>query len=377
MAVIAFHIHGICLYWFGIKNTPGTPTPSDIVTTLFSAGHVGVNVFFAISGFVVMLPFAKGFFGDGPEIGARSFYSRRLSRMLPPYVIHLLFLFILCVVVLRRSPQHPHLYHNDAWLSYTLKHLVPSLFFVNGFVYAAHPYPNVVLWALEAEIQFYLLAPFLAGVFRISDNTRRRALLVAMIIFFSVLPHFFSLTTLRRFLILNQLQHFLPGFLIADLYLTGAITGSEKKGAALWDLLFLLASVSLVLAALHPSIVIIEPWLVLLICIGTLEGKLFRRLLSLPWITGVGGMCYTIYMYHLFMISVLVRFTIHLRTGIQWLDLLIQLAVMSVAILPACTVLYLRFERPFMKPDWPAHLRATIKRQALSFRIFSPFASRD
>ena len=79
-------------------------------------------------------------------------------------------------------------------------------------------------------------------------------------------------------------------------------------------------------------------------------------MLAYPGITTVGGMCYTIYMYHWLMISLLVRVTGCLQTHILWIDLLVQFALMSIAIILISAVLFILFERPFMRRDWPGRV---------------------
>ena len=90
------------------------------------------------------------------------------------------------------------------------------------------------------------------------------------------------------------------------------------------------------------------------------------QLLSSPWITTIGGMCYTLYMYHWLMISVLIRLTHHLQTHVLGLDLLVQFVVMSLIIIAVCAVLFACFERPFMRRDWPQKLWAKIRRPGSS-----------
>jgi peptidoglycan/LPS O-acetylase OafA/YrhL len=96
--------------------------------------------------------------------------------------------------------------------------------------------------------------------------------------------------------------------------------------------------------------------MILFCCLAAFRGTLTAKFLGHPWITTMGGMCYTIYMYHWLMISALVRVTGGLRTHILWLDLLIQFVLMSVIIIGVCAVLFALFERPFMQRDWPARL---------------------
>lgn len=97
--------------------------------------------------------------------------------------------------------------------------------------------------------------------------------------------------------------------------------------------------------------------------VAAFRGKITARFLGNRWIATIGGMCYTIYLYHWFMISGLYRGTIVLQTKILWLDLLIQFAVMAPIIIVVCTGLFVLFERPFMQRDWPAKLLEKIRRR--------------
>jgi len=56
---------------------------------VFSAGHNGVPLFFAISGFILSLPFARQGLGGGSPVSLRQYYIRRVTRIEPPYVIQL------------------------------------------------------------------------------------------------------------------------------------------------------------------------------------------------------------------------------------------------------------------------------------------------
>ena len=74
-----------------------TPTPftysvfDNWFFSLLRTGHVGVQLFFIISGFVVALPFAMHHLADGKKVNLRRFFLRRLTRIEPPYMIALIF----------------------------------------------------------------------------------------------------------------------------------------------------------------------------------------------------------------------------------------------------------------------------------------------
>jgi len=359
IAVIAFHVRAICSYHFR-ASPAGLTIEGDLVNDVFGTGHYGVQLFFVISGFILSLPFARQYLCQGRRISLREYYVRRVTRMEPPYVIHLAFLLVLCCLVLRWQPSHSHLYHTPAWADYALKHILSSFFYVNGFIFGAHPYPNIVLWALEVEVQFYILAPFLAGIFMIASTWKRRMFIVISILAGCLI--LFLVGSLARlsdansyriyFSLIGNYQYFLTGFLMADFYLLNQLESSIRNYK--WDLVFPLAMTAVVLLRHHSLLDIMLPWMILVCCLAAFRGALTAKFLSHPWIATMGGMCYTIYLYHWLMISMLVRVTGSLRTHILWLDLLIQFVLMSVIIIAACTVLFALFERPFMQRYWPA-----------------------
>jgi peptidoglycan/LPS O-acetylase OafA/YrhL len=267
-------------------------------------------------------------------------------------VIHLIFLFVLCGLVLRRLPSHPHLFQNPAWADYSLRHILSSLIYSNGFIYGAHPYPNIVLWSLETEVQFYLLAPFLAAIFRIVGTWKRRTFIGILIILGpSAVNCVFPSNYLVSFSLLGNFQYFLIGFLMADLYLLNKI---EAARSYRWDWVFPVTLAAVVLLRHWFLLPALLPWLIFVCCLAAFRGISTARFLGSPWVVTIGGMCYTIYMYHWLMISMLIRATGRLQTHVLWLDLLIQFVVMSAAIIFLCAILFALFERPFMQRDWPA-----------------------
>jgi peptidoglycan/LPS O-acetylase OafA/YrhL len=359
MWVIAYHVRAICLFHLGASQTSPTAA-GGILNDVFDAGAYSVELFFAISGFVLALPFAKQHLGKGPAITLRGYYIRRLTRLEPPYVIHLLFLFVLCWAVLRRLPSHFLLYRNEGWTHEASAHLLASLFYSHGFIFGAHPYPNIVLWSLEVEVQFYIVAPVLSLLFAISHAGLRRALLVGLIVISSGVSFWLARTNQLTYAVggslLGNLHFFLIGFLFCDFYLGQEAFAGRRT--LKWDFLFLAASATFIFLHRYSfAVSVLYPWLILICCTAAFNGTVCARLLSNPWVTTIGGMCYTIYMYHYVMISALFRATDKLATHQLWLDLLIQFAVMAPAIVIMCGLLFVCFERPFMQRGWHVRLR--------------------
>jgi peptidoglycan/LPS O-acetylase OafA/YrhL len=358
-AVLAYHIRAIIAWHYGVN---GSPAGTDgLVNWTFGAGCKGVELFFAISGFILGVPFARQFFGQGEPVRLKNYYLRRLTRLEPPYVIQLIFVLVVTCLFLRHQPSHVELYHQPDWLAHTLRHLGVSLFYGSGLVYHAYPQPNIVLWSLEIEVQFYLLAPLLARVFQISSAPARRLAIMGLILLPMALGPLMAAFPWLGWTLLGKLQFFMAGFLFCDLYLNGQVR-TEKRNH-LWDLFFLGAIAAVICLSQFEMDYPFLPWLWLLLLTAAFRGKICHWLLGQPLITTIGGMCYTIYMYHWLMISGLIRLAVKFSTHIFWLDLLIQFAVMSAIIIAICGVLFALFERPFMQRDWPQKFWARFARK--------------
>ena len=77
-----------------------------------------------------------------------------------------------------------------------------------------------------------------------------------------------------------------------------------------------------------------------------------------------GGICYTIYLYHSLLISILVRLTLKLSTHVVPLDLAIQFVLIAAILVAVCAVLFAFLERPFMRRDWPQKLAEKLRRHS-------------
>jgi peptidoglycan/LPS O-acetylase OafA/YrhL len=177
-----------------------------------------------------------------------------------------------------------------------------------------------------------------------------------------------------RLTLLNYLPYFLVGFLLVELYL------QEWKAQQVlcyhWDIVGLLAGVVLIAAtaALGGGLPtaegqqgwvlgLLQPACILLACIGAFRGRLLSHLVQLRWLAAIGGMCYTIYLYHFFLISALGRFTLRVRIFQDYpANLLLQFCLVGGGTLLLCSALYLLFEKPFMYREWPRTWKESVTR---------------
>ena len=320
------------------------PVIDDQFAFFISRGTVGVFLFFAISGFVLALPFAKTHLLDAPKTSLRAFYARRLTRLEPPYIV---WMTVFALVLLAKGAYSlPELFPH--WLaSITYTHVV---FWPNDY----SPI-NPVTWSLEIEVQFYLLAPFLsAAYFGIRDARRRRIGLLVFTAGWLLLQHYMGWWFFPgRNTLAGHLQHFLVGFLIADLYLT-----EWRKGAPqhrIWDWLAPLAYVAMCYTwttELWKNFAFTAALLVLFM--AAFRGVAFRRMLQNHWVAAFGGMCYTIYLMHLPLLEALVIFTAPITlTDILWVNFVLQTLLCLPVVAVASALFFLVLEKPFMRKRAP------------------------
>jgi peptidoglycan/LPS O-acetylase OafA/YrhL len=311
-------------------------------------GHFGVNLFFVISGFILALPFAKRAFNGQAAPDLKSYYLRRVTRIEPPYLLSLIAIFL---IHWRQWGEGPRVVPN----------LIASLFYSHGLVYGRESAINGVAWSLEIEIQFYLLTPLLVLMFRLRNVVARRSLIVALIVGFSALSQWViypSGSARLPLTLLNFAHYFLTGFLLADLYLTGRLRGADKRLA--WDLATLAGAASIFATLIRfGQFYYLLPLMVGLLYAGFFMGRLSNAFARARWITIIGGMCYTIYLYHILIISNLMTQTIPMASITRPFDLdfALQCLMILPVVLAVCALLFFFAEKPFMR--WSLSPRQT------------------
>jgi peptidoglycan/LPS O-acetylase OafA/YrhL len=133
----------IAVVW---HHTSGTPGPA-----ISAKGYLGVDFFFAISGFLITTLLVREH-AVTKTISLRKFYARRALRIFPLYYATLAVYVALVAATRRHTPEGiQFLHHLPAFLTYTS----------NWFVDLDHgnSVPFYFAWSLATEEQFYLLWP--------------------------------------------------------------------------------------------------------------------------------------------------------------------------------------------------------------------------
>ena len=330
-------------------------------------GYLGVDLFFLITGFLLVLPWVRNAAQGVPSPSTADFHRRRVRRIVPAYYVHLAFLFGICAPVLLGT----------AWLreerSLVAINLAAHLSFMHYMtpVTSASLNLNGALWTLALEAQFYLLLPLLAPAFVRRPIACAAAMFAIAAAWRWAAAHDLALLVrwemalgarwnlaeaVIRHLLATQLPaylgHFAAGMLLGMAWWR---THAASSGTAHTVVRIITAALAIVLlgwayaggggAVMGPM----GSWLATLAAfvslmaastLGAGEGRLPRAMAPLLF---VGRVSYSIYLYHLPLLLLWNRFRI--LDGSPW-----SLPAWLAVVLLAGWASYSWVERPFLRP---------------------------
>ncbi|MCQ9157213.1 acyltransferase family protein [Acidomonas methanolica] len=323
-------------------------------------GEIAVDLFFLISGIVILLPFVGKSFS---EWNLSSFYQRRFWRIYPPYLIAM----IICAAGLWHTIPAP------------ISKLLISAFYVNGIINDAPSPFNPPAWSLEAEIQFYIIFPVVFYFYFIIKNNKAR--LTSGVVFFILISILAAFIHLRynfdgrfRYALLAHFLFFGWGGVLADV-----LCCFKWRSSVAWDCLFFLSLIATYLVGIWLTSVDANPpgfgvWFATLLVsgitsvalvVGGIQGKFARRILCYPPICQVGVMTYSIYLVHVPVLEALSRlFLVHIHTHNSVLFWLLWVIPAILAVAGVSSVFYYFVEKPFAK-------RASIIKRSSEIKVTS------
>lgn len=341
--VLLFHLNA---YFTGKTGIAPGNALERAAAAIFAEGDWGVGLFFVISGFILGLPFAAQHALGGKPVLLKTYFLRRLTRLEAPYVLSLLAAGLGVVAIGRESVLE------------AVSHLGAHLIYLHELIHRDGGL-NPVAWSLEIEVQFYLLVPWLALVFKLPTRTRRPLLVVAILAFGGLGLTLGHAGAPRS--ILQYLHLFLCGFLLADVHLHDRAEARSSRRIDLFDPVGSLLFLSLPLLVLHEySAAFLAPLAITGAYACALRGPRLRRLFTGLAISRLGGACYSMYLLHVLVLSAVGRFVVDSIDASYTVGLTVLALVTVPAILIASIVFYRTVELPCMRPDWPARLKQAL-----------------
>jgi peptidoglycan/LPS O-acetylase OafA/YrhL len=346
-----------------VRDHSGGKLHEDLFSGLIIHASIGVELFFLISGFILALPFASHYLlGDRP-VDLKQYYWRRVTRLEPPYLLMLGICYLVLVFY----------WHQPARAM--LPHLLASMVYLHNIIYRASGYMstiNIVAWSLEIEVQFYLVAPLIALLFKVNRPWLRRVL-----IFGSAVMASQSQKLLRAHGLMGDTApqtlygyyvYFAMGFLLADIYL---VDWKRHAPPSRWaDLIaipgFLLLPWYFHEPRFHGHKFLPDsgpPYILFMLVYASFRGVWTRRLLSSSFLVTVGGMCYSIYLIHQPILDLIAPHAVIPLPGVPSLALntIFYTGVWGILILFVSAGYFLLIEKPCMRRDWPQRLAAWLK----------------
>jgi peptidoglycan/LPS O-acetylase OafA/YrhL len=274
----------------------------------FSGGFVGVDVFFVISGFLIINQIKDEL--EGGRFSIFAFYARRQLRILPVFILVLLCIFIFVPFIL----PTPTVYSDFAQAAVASPlSLANVIFFLQQgyFDIAADQKPLLHTWTLSVEEQFYLVAPLaLLIVFRLSKQ--RFGALAALLAFglalVSLIGAIAETSTTGRNAAF-YLAHWRAWEFVAGGLITGPVVWAMRRAPRLLaETAGLLGGAAIVLAISGLNGTMAYPsWratlpvagAVLAILAGLAQPRIVvARALALRWLVAIGLVSYGWYLWH-------------------------------------------------------------------------------
>jgi peptidoglycan/LPS O-acetylase OafA/YrhL len=100
------------------------------------------------------------------------------------------------------------------------------------------------------------------------------------------------------------------------------------------------------------------PILILLLYLAAFYGIASSAAFANLWTAAIGGMCYTIYLWHNYIVAAAGMITEQVVPGRSFeLRILAQVLLISPIVLLVSALYYRFIEQPCMRPDWPVRLK--------------------
>jgi len=323
----------------------------------FVLGWLGVDIFFAISGFLITTLLIKEY-EKTDTVNVAKFWGRRFLRLMPAY-----WLYVASMTIWMWSGSDT-LQTHGGWSPF--RYTLSLWFYFNNYAPMGgiweHQLMTVQLWSLAIEEQFYFFWPF---IFFISIKRKRLPLVIFVLLIFVII---YRLLFASHFDLLNTLYArgicIFAGCGTAILFVQyPSVVRLFTHKAFLTAQLVFCAAICLICTALIYDNIITEdhvlyyvlPFLAFLFALFTASlwyGKpgFLSKCFSLPPLVYIGRISYGIYLYHL--VANKLTWEIFLNKDIfgnQYLDYALRFSFYLLLSIGIASLSYHYYERWFLK----------------------------
>lgn len=351
VTVLLFHLNTAFSDAIGSEGAKGqgADNPSELGWWIIRL-DLGVKVFFAISGFILALPFIRQYWFGGKKIQLKDYLLRRLTRLEPPYIIAMILFYGVHIFVF--SVPFEEYFGN----------FLASIGYIHNFVYDRSSVILPVAWSLEVEVQFYLLVPIVALIFFKPGKRIVGVLLVFALLLLSIYSKNYIMAHHIKYIgssIFVYFSHFATGILFSMLFLLSP--DWIKRKSYLWDAIGFIAIFGLFFFY-KPQVSISNNVLfnlaIFFLFVSVFKGTMTNRFYRQPIIYVIGGMCYSIYLIHFPLLLLLVKVSKHLVIfNDYYLNYFSQIMLLIPTVIGVSAVYFKLFEQPFMDKNWPKRIK--------------------
>ena len=257
----------------------------------YLSSSVAVKAFFVVSGFLIVMSFEK-------SSSLSSYFNKRIRRIYPAYFT----VVMLCAIgLISVSSARISDYFSLLWIKYVVANLsfmnflqpnLPEVFIFNKLTTI-----NGALWTLKIEVMFYLIVPFLVGLFRLFKPLPVLLLIYLLSINYAVL--FTTIAERTHSGLYLELSRQLPGqlcYFIAGAFFYYFLSLFERKVGY-----FLITALLILVANRFYPLTVFEPF-----ALATLV-MFFGLFLYLGHVGKYGDFSYGVYILHFPIIQLLLN----------------------------------------------------------------------
>jgi peptidoglycan/LPS O-acetylase OafA/YrhL len=325
---------------------------NQFVVNFFQYGHFAVDIFIVISGYCLMLPVLNSNYRL-PN-GILNFYKRRFIRIYPPCLISGLISILLITFFIGDSSGTIW----DLSIPVNKFDIITHIFIIPDLFYVTTYKINYIFWSVAVEGRIYIIFPLILWCCR--KWSVSTTFILSFFVSFSI---WISLMTLYRYYpqinVSDSGVHpyiilFVAGMFAATLSFK---TPSVKLPWVAMFIVFTLLQIILVNFSKGATIKDINMGVCTLCFLVSIQRsrnkalnvKWIEKLLSNRVVVFVGAYAYSIYLFHPFLIQVLLKYIIYPLKLSPLKSFYVMLLAGSSLILLICYGMFLLFEMPFLR----------------------------